>query len=419
MTKEFIYFIVTLFLSIHLFAQGIENQKFYGEVKLKLINQSDIERADELIKIKIDELKLLAGNFNQDAFIVYTEGMEIPSQIYTSCNIDHLILTLDIQPNEEKVISVKFLKQGVLAKDYKFRTYAELAMKFDAVYKKKKFVGDRFQNYSKVIVPEIHTDHDALFKYEGPGWESEKVGYRFYLDWRNANDVFGKKVDELVLKNVGINDVVAKDDSYHNMQDWGMDIFKVGSSLGIGSIGMMHDSKIEMVSKTDKVMCEIPVNGPLISEIRTTYLGWQVGGSKYDLISSFSISAGSRFTNVNLDIRGNAENIVTGLAKYEGIELINSIGVDGWNYIAMFGKQSLSGDNLGTVLFYNKNNTIELGEDELSYYVKLRPVTGKVKYLFGAAWEQELDGIKSKSEFIKFIDRKVIKLNNPIKIEIN
>ncbi len=137
-------------------------------------------------------------------------------------------------------------------------------MKFNSSYKDKKFTDEPFQNFTKVVVPQIHTDHDALFKYEGPGWESEKVGYRFYLDWRNATDIFGKKTDELVLHKVGINDIVAKDDSYHEMQEWGMDIFKVGNTLGIGSIGMMKNDSIDMVSKTDEIICEIKHNGPIL-----------------------------------------------------------------------------------------------------------------------------------------------------------
>ena len=99
-------------------------------------------------------------------------------------------------------------------------------MKTNNVYFDKRFRGNKFVNVTQLRVPAIHTDHDALFKYEGPGWESEKVGYRFYLDWRNATDIFGKKNNKLILDQVGTHDTVAKDDSYHSMQDWGMDILK-------------------------------------------------------------------------------------------------------------------------------------------------------------------------------------------------
>ena len=53
-------------------------------------------------------------------------------------------------------------------------------------------------------MPDEHTEiHLFSVGIKGPGWESDKVGYRFYLDWRNAADIFGKKVDTLVLQDVG------------------------------------------------------------------------------------------------------------------------------------------------------------------------------------------------------------------------
>ena len=55
-------------------------------------------------------------------------------------------------------------------------------------------------------VPDNFTDHAYYIKYEGPGWESDKVAFRFYLDWRNGIDVFGKKTPGIVLPFVGMED---------------------------------------------------------------------------------------------------------------------------------------------------------------------------------------------------------------------
>ncbi len=38
-----------------------------------------------------------------------------------------------------------------------------------------------------------------------------------------------------------------------------------------------------------------------LSEIKTNYNGWLVGDNKYDLVSKFSIAAGSRITNVEYE----------------------------------------------------------------------------------------------------------------------
>jgi len=199
-----------------------------------------------------------------------------------------------------------------------------------------------------------------------------------------------------------------------------MDIFKVGSSLGIGSIGMWAEDKVNMVSKTDSVICSIPYTGPIEAKVNTKYYGWQVGDNKYDLNSSFSIAAGSRLTKCELQISKDAENIVTGLAKFKGTELIKSNFKTGWNYLALYGNQTLVNENdkLGIVVFYKSEDLLELSEDTLSYIVKLKPDNGKVTYYFAAAWEQEENGIKNIDEFKKYLEETLITLNNPVIVEI-
>jgi len=412
------FFLLFILISGFLFSREDNEFNFFNEVIVTISNPAEIDRIDELVSVEIDKLKSVNPKFNKKAFIVYFDGNEIPSQIYNDGDKCSIVFVCNFKPKQSKEVSIKFLENSELRRDYKSRTYAELAMKFDAVYKDKKFNSDHFENYTKIIVPKIHTDHDALFKYEGPGWESEKVGYRFYLDWRNATDIFGKKVNELVLRDVGVNDVIAKDDSYHKMQEWGMDIFKVGNSLGIGSIGMINVDKIEMVSKTDEVRCEITSNGPILSEVKTNYDGWLVGDNKYDLTSRLSITAGSRVTNAHLSICKDAKNITTGLAKYENTKFLKSDAESKWQFIAIYGKQTLAEDNAGIVLFYDKTKLIEQGEDDLNYYVKLNPVNGSVDYSFAAAWEQEPNGLKNIDDFTHYINNQLIKLNNPLIIEI-
>ena len=409
----------TLFLLSSIAFAQLENQfNYFEQIKVFVKNPVSTERVDELVVINIETLLKVNSKFNEHAAIVYFGEQEVPSQLYSNEFDCYLLFTCDFKPNQTKQFSIKYLENGKVRKEYKNRTYAELAMKFNSTYSNKKFSSEPFQNFTKVVVPEIHTDHDALFKYEGPGWESEKVGYRFYLDWRNATDIFGKKTNDLILYNVGTTDLVAKDDSYHEMQEWGMDIFKVGSTLGIGSIGMMNKDSIHMVSKTEQVVCEIDFNGPILSEIKTNYKGWEVGTSKYDLVSKHSIAAGSRITNVNLSIYDNAENITTGLAKYEKTDFMKSNSKGDWQYIALYGKQTLNNDDLGIVLFYKNSDLIKQAEDKLNYYVTLKPSNNNLQYAFAAAWEKELDGIKNKIEFAQYINDEIVKLNNPLIIDV-
>lgn len=380
-------------------------------IHITVTNPTNKNISDAIVESRID-LKY------QPTAINLNDG-DIPFQIIDVAGKRKIKFAADIKPNEKKTFTI----ENDLSLDpnrFTPRTYAELSRKEGDVYFDKRFRGNKFVKVERLKVPSIHTDHDALFKYEGPGWESELVGYRFYLDWRNATDIFGKKKNQLVLEQVGIHDTVAKDDSYHTMQDWGMDIFKVGSSLGIGSIGMWAEGKVHMVSKTDSIICAIPYTGPVEAKVVTDYYGWQVGQTKFDLTSSLSITAGSRLTKCEIAISGNAENIVTGLAKYENTILIKGQNTTGWNYIALYGKQTLVNkeDKLGIVIFYKNEELSELMEDNLSYIVKLKPNSGRATYHFAAAWEQEEGGIKNIDEFTNYLDETIHILNNPIIVDI-
>ncbi len=380
------------------------------EIKISVTNPVDIERTDEYISINIESLKQKYSDFNFQTFSLYDNEKEIPYQIERGITLSFAV---NLGASETKHLTIK----NSPPKDFKSRAYAEVSMKVDYNFVNGKYSGGRFQNYDSLKVPAGHTDHNALFRYEGPGWESDKVGYRFYIDWRNRIDIFGKKTNELVLKDVGINDREAKDDSYHSMLDWGMDVFKVGNTLGIGSYGMMVNDSLYMVSERDSVICVIAENGPVKAEVKTNFYGWKAGDKKYDLTSHLSITGGSRLTKAELDINDSPENLVTGLAKEEHSEYFEKKSNGEWSYIALYGKQSLADDNLGIALFYNNDELINQKETSDSYAVLLKPVDGQVVYYFCAAWEKEPEGIKNKEEFISYLDKKMEELNNPVNIE--
>jgi hypothetical protein len=264
-------------------------------------------------------------------------------------------------------------------------------------------------------VPDEHTDHSYYIRYEGPGWESDLVGYRFYLDWRNATDVFGKKTHKMVLQQVGLDGF----DSYHEMQDWGLDVLKVGSSLGIGSLAMYDGKKAVRIDKTDSVICEIAENGTIYSAVKTNYYGWNVGGNLYDVSSKISIHAGTRLSHHEVNITNQPENLCTGIGKDSNAKLYAEQGSDdSWGYLASYGLQSLNNDHLGLAVFFPHHDYKGFTEDEFSHIVKLKVEDGRTHYYFLAAWEGEWDGVKSEDEFLVFVNETARKLAHPLMVNI-
>ncbi len=385
------------------------------EVRIKLVNKLGFERTDSYVMLPFSVIRKKNISLNPERLKIADGNKEIPYQLEVNEKGDlYISLAADFKPNEIKSVVIS---DAGRTQSFKSRTYAELAMKSNPRFDGKRTHGTSFENVKEIKVPDWHIDHDGLFKYEGPGWESEKVGYRFYLDWRNATDIFGKKLNQLVLKNVGAKDSIAdNNESYHSMQEWGMDIFKVGNSLGIGAFGTMNSGKLLMVSKTDSIKFTILMNGPVKSEIRTSYYGWPADGKKINLEARYSITAGSRLTKATIAFKGKINNIATGLVKYNGTNFHKGKSGKGWSYIALYGKQSLAGDNLGIALFYRVEDLLEVTEDSLNHLVVLKPAGGKSEYYFCAAWEKEQGGITNENDFIKYLDKTADELNHPVVI---
>lgn len=390
--------------------------------KLKVTNPISIVRKDEVISIPVESLKNANTEFNENAFVVFDGKLQLPSQtedVNGDGKAENIVILADLKENESKDLIIESDKTAVLKSEYKQRTHAEISVKTDYKLEHGIYSGGRFQNVAEVEMPKDHFAHDALYKYEGPGWESDRVAYRFYLDSRNRNDIFGKVTDRMILQEAGSKDLVSDSkESYTRMCEWGMDIFKVGESLGIGSIGMMNNGKITAISKTDKVTVKVLGDGPIRSGILTKYFNWKVDSLLFNISSFVSISAGSRLTRTDIEISGSPENICTGIAKHDGCTLLKDSSDHSWGYIASYGKQSLAGDNLGLVIFYKKSDLINITEDEASYIVILKPSANLVSYYFGAAWDKELNGIKTEKEFGQYLHDETEKISNPVAVEL-
>ena len=324
--------------------------------------------------------------------------------------LDGLLLAADFNPAEIKSFVIS--SDPAIAKPaLKKQTQAEISIKEGGEWKGKEYIGGTFKNVQSVTPPPQYTDHSYWIRYEGPGIESDKVAYRIYLDWRNGFDIFGKKTNDVVLQNVGLDGY----DSYHLNADWGVDVLKVGKSLGMGGFGFWNGKSVDLVSQVDTRDAIITNNGDLFSGFKINYNGWQINNQKIDLAAHFSMTAGSRLVNVKLKASEQLPNLAIGLVKHKGTTLIegnqNTSGY-AWTYVASWGKQSLSGENdhLGMAVIFRRDDRKEQTTDDNSYVSVMKDKGGELEYYFLAAWEHELDGIKTEADFKAYLDREVERL---------
>lgn len=265
------------------------------------------------------------------------------------------------------------------------------------------YQGGEFRPVKELAVDEKHTDHSFDIQFEGPGWESDKIGYRLYLDWRNAIDIFGKKTSEPILHQVGLDGF----DSYHEMQDWGVDILQVGDALGIGSLAFWDGTKAVRLEKTSEIKCKVETENTA-SKVVVDYSDWEIDSYITDISTTLEIEPGSYLTKYSINLSNELSNLATGIVKLPNTEMkiINDLK-PGWSCMLTFGKQSLQNDMLGMCVLYKSNQLIKQTEDNNSYVVVLKPENNLLTYYFGAAWEQDASGVNTMNDFVNLLKDQV------------
>ena len=222
--------------------------------ELEVSNPSAFARPDTLLSFSLRELGVADGPLQ------VWQGEQAQATQLVDDNADNrpdrlvFLTDLDAASTHEYVIDRRQAEQEIVA-----RAYAEVSIKEGGQWQGKVYEGGTFRNVDHVTPPPQYTDHSKYIRYEGPGIESDVVGYRVYLDWRNGFDIFGKTNPALVLRNVGQDGY----DSYHEMADWGADILKVGKSLGMGGYGYLDGSKTVLVSEVEQRSTTVLSSGPV------------------------------------------------------------------------------------------------------------------------------------------------------------
>jgi len=253
-------------------------------------------------------------------------------------------------------------------------------------------------------VPANHRIGDGSIAFEGLGWESDLMAYRLYLDERMAIDIFGKKTPANVLQTVGIGG-----DTYHKMAPWGMDVLKVGETVGIGGIGRLRDGKaVQLGKSTLNVTLAEPQAQVATAEIRNAGLD----DGRTNLVTTLSIHSGSALTHVRARAETSVpEPFVTGLIRHPGVEVIQGeADATGWAFVATWGRQSLAKDDMGMAVFYRVADVEGApADDGNSLYVTFRDPT-RIDYAFGVAWAQDQQGITTSTEFRSWLSKRRLEL---------
>ena len=266
-----------------------------------------------------------------------------------------------------------------------------------------------YQSVDEFTVPATHEIGDGMMPYEGIGWENGYVAYRMYFDGRLVSDIFGKQVTDPVLSKIDAYG------SYHELAPWGMDVLKVGPSLGLGGIGLMREGQPTQFGAVPELSAKITSSGGDTGAFTIKAGGRSAPANKVGGFSAeYKIGPESPMTRVKVSASGGLP-LATGVVMHEGAQLLQSQTQSGdWRYVATWGDtQSENKDGLGMAVFYRASQASFGGLANATQFVAFNGP--EFEYGFLAAWERDPSGIGSLEAFEAFLGRELGRLNGDAK----
>lgn len=248
----------------------------------------------------------------------------------------------------------------------------------------------------------IEPARPMYYQAEGPMWENDLIGFRTYWDKRNGFDIFGKRSAALVL------DKVDDDRYYHDLSDWGMDILKVGNSIGSGGIAIQVKDTVYRIGDADKETFHVIEEGPFYAALALTYDGVPISDRKYDVDNKIEIYKGlpGFISNVSVKKLQGDEQLIAGIVNMHSDTLLTASKED-FTYVYTYDVQAFLDKKLGMAIKAGNEDIIAHGEVgdkqvevENTYYMALKLYADKpTSYTFFAAWELDPSGITDAEGF--------------------
>ncbi|MEN8247668.1 MAG: DUF4861 family protein [Bacteroidota bacterium] len=375
-----------------------------NEKHIQLINTLDFKRTDAPVVLKRNDIGDIIYPLVRNE-----KGEAIPYQLDDLDNDgewDELFLLIDMDANDTLELSIVASEEIM---KFEPRVHIQFAAKdgieFNADTVKRLSTGDT----------QITSQH---FQMEGPAWENENVGFRNYYDARNGMDIFGKQVSDIVLKNAGV-----KGQNYHAIDDWGMDILKVGNSLGAGAIALSKDDTIYRWDGTGDAGYELLYDGPLRSSFELFFKDWKVDDVTIDLKHQITIHAGTNYYHsmVKLSDYESQIQLVTGIVNLHSDTLYLS-NSDGFVTMYTHDRQAENQSYLGMGILAADSVFSASGEAPQEGGPVTTTYLGTLKFRFDntadfyyyAGWQNQDSRFENREFFNSSIEKAIKELSHPI-----
>jgi len=400
------------------------------EAKLTFENPLTVERIDEVVILSREDLSQKIDI--QEGMLPVFEMEEeevVPSQVDDmdgDGNWDEAVLVLDFAASQTLEVEVEWVPEAEYP-EFEKRTNLRLGIKQeDGSYKE-------VDSYRALPCTD---GFEVIAQAESVNWENDKIAFRNYFDCRNVKDLFGKLKPEMILDKLHTPEM----GSYHDLNDWGMDVLHCGSSLGSGGIALLKNDSLFRLGSTDVYEYQKIIEGPLRSIFELRYSGWDVDGESMEAVERITIYPGKYWFESDVTVKGcsSEDQIVTGIVtshlKRDPFEFKSG----DFQCIGTHDVQSLNNDELGMAVLVplaeagkigrtTDINFFKLGYETVksksfshiiseTYYIGQKCKSGiPAKHYFFSVWGLDKDQWETEEGFRQYIEEEAEKLTTPIK----
>ncbi len=399
--------------------------------EISLLNTSSVNLTDKAISIERSQIP----NFSKPGaypLIISAQGDTIPSQLNDldgDKKWDELFFVVDLPANGAESYTLQWVNREPV---YVVRTSARFGKRSSADTPVKPATSDTL--YARDLPKSTGFQR---YQTDGPSWENDKVGFRNYLDGRNAKDLFGKKASFMSPENVGINAQGAVEDNYHVMADWGRDILAVGNSVGIGGYALMAGDNLmrlgmtvdDSVNNVEMTTFRIMAEGPVKSVLSYHYHNWHPDDRNYQVDETTSIWPGMYAYQNTVKFSGlqGDENLVIGLVNINDQNPLEEIPVnDRWEVLLTHDMQTYDRQwwlGLALIvprdLYLGYTEAPRSGQLSNSFLAKLKVENDKpVTYYAAAGWEISDVRFKDPAFFRSYVENLAEQLSAGVEVSI-
>jgi hypothetical protein len=413
--------LIAVALAACCFCRGALAQK----AEISFTNPSSFHRSDELVVLTRAGIEKRLGAVPNGSYIVVNLRPPIAVQhddLDGDGRWDEAAFLLSFSPGETKNTTISISKQP-MALRAKVRANIHFA---------KKEVNGYGKDLRQETMPAAHQPNDftkttiPYYQVEGPAWENDKVAFRSYFDIRNAKDVFGKTTSAMVMDTVG----TYGDKYYHHFDSrWGMDVLKVGKSLGAGALALQvrENGRDTLYRLGGPNMGEASfqklADGPVRGIFRITYKGWKAGPHTIDLTEEISIWGGQYFYQNTVTVSDDEGKLSAGIVNLKSRQPW-TLEKEDCSILYTHDRQSEDSTILGMGIIVKKkdfdsfSSAPNTGDGVTQTYTvvmedKERPIT----YRFVAGWERTNSRFADRQAFEDLLATEAVRWSNPVKIK--